>query len=408
MNFDTIIIGGGLSGLVAGISLQKRGQKTLVISSGQSALHFFSGSFEFCNGGTLHSESLKRLPPEHPYSRLGAERVLELEEKVTDFFAGAGIALNGTSGRNHYRITPLGVLKPAWLTLDGYATVPEDGKLPWKTITIANLEGFMDFQPEFIASGLSGLGAECQIRSISLPELDRLRNNPSEMRSANIARALTGNVIGTLARRLSEQAEGSDIILMPAVLGLEDPRASRSLQVRTDVPVRFIATMPPSVPGIRTQMMLKSYYTKTGGTYFLGDSVSGGDFANGRLTGIRSVNHSDKLFRADNFILASGNLFSRGLMTTSGGVFEPVFDLDTDCEQDRTVWASRNFFEAQPYMKFGVACDRKFRASRNGETVENLWVCGAALPGSNAIKEGCGAGVSIITAMDVASQIAES
>lgn len=408
MNFDTIIIGGGLSGLVAGISLQKQGQKTLIISSGQSALHFFSGSFEFCNGSGSYSEALKRLPPEHPYSRLGTERVLEIEKKVKDFFAEAGIDLCGISGRNHYRITPLGVLKPAWLTLDGYATVPEDGKLPWKTITIANLEGFMDFQPEFIASGLSESGAECRIRSISLPELDRLRNNPSEMRSANIARALTGNVIGTLARRLSEQAGGSDIILMPAVLGLEDPRASRSLQVRTDIPVRFIATMPPSVPGIRTQMMLKSCYTKAGGTYFLGDSVSGGDFEHGRLTGIRSVNHSDKLFRADNFILASGNLFSRGLMTTSGGVFEPVFDLDTDCEQDRTAWASRDFFDAQPYMKFGVACDRKFRAYRNGETVENLWVCGAALPGCNAIKEGCGAGVSIITAMDVASRIAES
>ena len=44
MNFDTIIIGGGLSGLTAGIELQRRGQKTLMISSGQSALHFFSGS----------------------------------------------------------------------------------------------------------------------------------------------------------------------------------------------------------------------------------------------------------------------------------------------------------------------------------------------------------------------------
>ena len=49
MNFDTIIIGGGLSGLTAGIELQKRGQKTLMISSGPSALHFFSGSFEFLN-----------------------------------------------------------------------------------------------------------------------------------------------------------------------------------------------------------------------------------------------------------------------------------------------------------------------------------------------------------------------
>jgi len=46
MKFQTIIIGGGLSGLIAGIKLLKAGRKVAIISSGQSALHFCSGSFE--------------------------------------------------------------------------------------------------------------------------------------------------------------------------------------------------------------------------------------------------------------------------------------------------------------------------------------------------------------------------
>ena len=49
MKFDSIIIGGGLTGLVAGISLQSKGKKCLIVSAGQSALHFFSGSFELCS-----------------------------------------------------------------------------------------------------------------------------------------------------------------------------------------------------------------------------------------------------------------------------------------------------------------------------------------------------------------------
>ena len=49
MKFDTIIIGGGLSGFVSGIESVKSGRKTAIVSSGQSALHFWSGSFEFLN-----------------------------------------------------------------------------------------------------------------------------------------------------------------------------------------------------------------------------------------------------------------------------------------------------------------------------------------------------------------------
>ena len=407
MNFDAIIIRGGLSGLTAGIELQKRGQKTLMISSGQSALHFCSGSFEFLNTEEDYPEALKKLPAGHPYSLMGAEKVLETASKVQDFFAGAGVVLNGEEGVNHFRITPIGVLKQAWLTLEDYARLPSDKSLPWKKVTIANIEGFLDFHPDFIAAGLEELGAECHCRSISLPELDRLRNNPSEMRSANIARALTGSVIGNLAKRLSDVSSGSDVILLPAVLGLDDPRPAQSLKVRTDRPIEYIATLPPSVPGIRTQMMLKNFYTRLGGTYLLGDSVTGGDFEGRKLKGIRTLNHSDKLFCADNFILASGSFFSRGLLSTPSGIFEPVFDLQVNCPQERRDWTRENFFDRQPYMGCGVATDGQFRALRKGESIENLRVCGSLLSGSDAINEGCGAGVATITALHIAENITE-
>ena len=46
MKFDVIIIGGGLSGLTAGIALAEAGKEVALVSAGQNSLHFGSGSFD--------------------------------------------------------------------------------------------------------------------------------------------------------------------------------------------------------------------------------------------------------------------------------------------------------------------------------------------------------------------------
>ena len=47
----------------------------------------------------------------------------------------------------------------------------------------------------------------------------------------------------------------------------------------------------------------------------------------------------------------------------------------------------------------------RFRGMRGGKVLDNLYVAGAVLGGFNAVKEGCGGGVSILTALAVAQQI---
>ena len=70
MKFDTIIIGGGLAGLVCGLRLQKNGQKCAVVAAGQNAMHFFSGGF----GLLSRLDDGTRAP--HTHTQKSAQRIL--------------------------------------------------------------------------------------------------------------------------------------------------------------------------------------------------------------------------------------------------------------------------------------------------------------------------------------------
>lgn len=82
MKFDTVIIGGGLSGMVCGIRLLEAGRSCAIISQGQSALHFSSGSFDLL--GTMPDgtetddpisgiKALEKISGSHPYAVIGME-----------------------------------------------------------------------------------------------------------------------------------------------------------------------------------------------------------------------------------------------------------------------------------------------------------------------------------------------
>ena len=408
MRFDTIIIGGGLSGLVAGIDLVRKGQKCLIVSSGQSALHFFSGSFELYGKDENPLKAIAALDATHPYSKLGVERVEVLAARVKPFFAELGLNLKGAADANHWRMTPLGVMKRAWLTLDEYASFESAEQMPWKKVCLLNIDGFLDFHTSYIAAALEQKGVEVSVASLSAPQFDKLRENPTEMRSTNISKVIIGDFVQTLAAQINEKVAGAEVVLMPAVAGLTGTAEVERLRELVNVPLYFLPTLPPSTPGIRIQMMLKKYFQNQGGVYMLGDSVKEGKFENGKLVAIKTVNHEDTEFVADNFVLASGSFFSKGLIASQTGVVEPIFGLDIDADADRGNWFERNMFEAQPYMKYGVASDEKFRAKKDGQTIENIYVAGSVLSGFNAIKEGCGAGVSILTALNVAESIVEN
>ena len=415
MEFDTIIIGGGLSGLISGIYLSQRGQRCVIISSGQSALHFSSGSFDLLNNlpdGTSVQKPLDAISelvkqaPTHPYAKLGENKFKELARQAEEFLKNAGISTQGDHEENHYRVTPMGTLKPTWLTLKNLLISENEKCLPIQHPGLFNITGFLDFYTRFIADEFLKMGAKCSIHSINFPALENLRKNPTEMRSVNIARVFDKQEnIKELARILKAESGDCDSIILPAITGLNREDVVDYLRKEINKPIYLLPTLPPSVPGIHTQQKLRSVFQQNGGVFMLGDNVLRADIKGNRISQIYSFNHGDIPFVGQNFILATGSYFSQGLIASTEKIYEPIFDLDVTFTPNRTQWYNSDVFDTQPYQSFGIKTDSTFRCTREGKLFENLYAAGAILEGFNPLKEGCGAGVSILSAMYIAEQI---
>ena len=425
MKFDTILIGGGMSALVCGIRLQKAGRKCLMVSAGQNALHFSSGAFGLLGrlaDGTPVTEPLKvlfSLPEKHPYSKIGTDKITEYVAAVPAFFKECGIELHQVSPsdtsrsevgeaivRNGYRMTPMGTLKPAWLAMKDVTLLESKDQILGSKALIDNFAGFLDFNTRFIAEGLERRGTSCRIEVVKLNDVENIRKNPTEMRSVNIARVMTreenwkefGHKVGGLVK-------DEDLVILPEVFGLVNDEITGWLREMIPAKVMFIGTMPPSVPGIRAQMLLKKAFEASGGTFLMGDTAVDPVIEDGMVKSIKTQNLGEIRLEADNFVLASGNLFGKGLEATPDKVTEPVFGLDVDFPEGRKDWCDEDFFAPQNFSGFGVVTDNKFRAVKGGETIGNLFVAGSEVGGCNSLQEGSGAGVAILTAMSVADNI---
>lgn len=417
MKYDVVIVGGGLSGLMCGLHLIDNGKRCAIISSGQSAMHFSSGSFDLlgsmADGTAVESpqESIEKFieeSPLHPYAKVGKDNFMRLAELAASTLCRAGVPVDGSAERNHYRVTPMGTLKATWLTIDGFITSEDVSKLPYKKVEIFNVEGFLDFYMQFIADEFNRLGTECRTHLFTLPELDLRRDNPTEMRSTNIARVFDKQSnIEALAEIINGKiADDAEAVVIPAAIGIEHTDALAILRSMCRVPVLCVATMPPSVAGVCAQIALRKAFEQRGGYYLLGDNVSGAEFgADGEVKCIFTTKHGNIGFEADEFVLASGSFFSQGIVADRDKIVEPIFAADVYCAEQRNDWYNRNMFEAQPYESFGVLTDSQFRMLRNGEAIENLYVCGAGISHFNALTEGSGAGVSMLTALSVAENI---
>jgi glycerol-3-phosphate dehydrogenase subunit B len=388
MKSDVIVIGAELDGLIAALRLAERGASVRLLMPGGGSLHTWPGGLGILGSPSpVQSETspfmdLSQLDALHPYRLMEAPRI----EAAVCWFLG-WLDEQGQEwkcpGRNVEALTAAGRGMAAFAGPRSLATVD---MLPVSGTAIIAFNDHVDFLPEFCASGLCGRGIEAVVMRVP---------PPAASDSLRIARALDACdpvYFQTLRALLREPVQ---MLLFPAVLGLARHRSVLSLaESALGVPVAEIATLPPTLFGLRLQRLMLAALGTAG--VALHPDVHGlrADVAEDRCERLTDARGND--YCADIYVASGGGILTGGLEVDSrGAINEPIFDLDV---HQTSPLAARVPHEAIDALhRSGAAVDDKLRPSRNGRPLRNVHVTGALLAHWNPLDEISAEGVSIAT-----------
>jgi len=403
MRYDLIIIGMGLSGLMAAKTAAEKGRRVLIVGKGLGSLNLFSNTVDVLGSIPKTMKIREGLPqwmeghPDHPYSKLGWKRIEEALFAYTSLFPSP-YSFETVGDGNCLIPTGAGTLRPAYLvpvTMVAGASLKEGDSL------IAGFEGFKDFQAHYVAHQLNS-----QAMTLSLPEASH-----REMTATALARLMEKESIReTIGKEIKKQIHGQTKVGFPAVLGMQNPfEVKKSLEEIINAEIFEIPTLPPSIPGMRIFNRFKEWLIHRGVTFLLGHSVSGAILKGKRCERIEVFQPPiSTSYSSDRYIVATGRFIGGGLVADQEKISESVFGLPVSQPRGREGWFQKSFFNSlsHPVHQAGILTDSSLRPvdEKGNRILENVWIAGSILAHHHSIDEQSREGIEIATGYAAAKE----
>lgn len=402
--YDVIVMGAGMSGLVAAAAAVKRGKKVMLMAKGTGAVAFGSGTVDllgYLPDKTMVTDfysGLAKLPKTHPYARLGGEKVAAAAQFLSDICKEEGFEYAGGLDKNSFLPTAAGTLKPTGLipkTMD--ASVIEQAE----QVVVVGFEKLKDYYPQVIAKGLAripGYDKKYEVAMIDIKQDEQGR----DFNALDVARWMDSPAgRSQFVSQLRSIVKPGAAVLVPPVLGSKPSYAIRDeIEGLLKCKLVELLGMPPGVTGYRLRSLLMSYIKKMGVAVVEQVNITGSVVENGVCKGVVvSSAAREHTFYAKSFILATGGFFGGGLLSEPGAACEPIFKLPLAGDMDQGNWGDLKLFAAhgQPFAQIGIQVNDNFQpADNNGNVlVSNLFVAGRNLPGYDYCLEKSGNGVAM-------------
>jgi glycerol-3-phosphate dehydrogenase subunit B len=405
---NTVVIGAGLSGLVAAIRLARGGRTVTLLTKGLGGLQLSQGTIDVLGYAPERVDApidaTASLPATHPYKVLGPTAIAVGIAYAQELL---GDRLVGNVDRNVLLPTAVGALRPTCLVPPSMTAGVVTGGIRYVLVGFRQLK---DFYPKLCAGNLerqtTPAGDQITARGVilDLPAIEDMADSSA----LAYARALDDPSYRVkLAAALKPLLQDGEVVGLPAIIGHRDAGAHRHLEELLEHAVFEVPLPPPGVPGIRLNEALTALAKEAGVRIVAGAKVVGFESAGGKVLSVGLATAGRiRQYAADSFVYAPGGFESGALaMDSYGTVTESIFGLPLHGLGPDLVTAGDP--GDQTLFRVGVGVDNSMRVvdTAGNAPYSNLYAAGGILAGAIRWTEKSGEGIALASAVVAADSI---